>query len=248
MILAANWKMHKTAAEAVLWAEAVKASPLAAQAELIVLPGFLQIPALARELSGSPVALGAQDVFWAESGAYTGMVSAGQLRDAGCRYALVAHSERRRYAGEDDEGAQRRIRAALEGGLTPIYCVGEDRSQREAGQFREALRAQYEVALAHLSAEEAQAVIVAYEPVWAIGSGRPATPLQAAEVAASIRAGVSELTGLRDGLRILYGGSVSPQNVGGYLSLGGVDGLLVGSASLDPTEFLALLKAVVRSG
>lgn len=247
-ILAANWKLHKTTAEAVAWSRAVKGSPFAAQAEVVVMPGFLQIPAVAQEIAGSPLSLGAQDVFSEACGAYTGMVSAAQLRDAGCRYALVAHSERRTYAAEDDRGAHGRIRAALKEGVTPIYCVGESEAERALGNFRTALRAQYDVALAGLSAQEAARVIVAYEPVWAIGSGQPASPEQAAEVAAAIRAGVREISGLGEGLRILYGGSVAPDNVLGYLQRGGVDGLLVGSASLDAQSFLDLLKAVVGNG
>ncbi|MDA8344484.1 MAG: triose-phosphate isomerase [Thermaerobacter sp.] len=247
-ILAANWKLHKTTAEAVAWARAVKRSPLAHRAEVIVMPGFLQIPAVAAEIAQSPISLGAQDVFWEQSGAYTGMVSAAQITEAGCRYVLVAHSERRRYAAEDDEGAHARIRAALAHGLTPVYCVGEDMDQRNAGGFRRALKEQYDRGFGGLCADEARRVIVAYEPVWAIGSGQPATPEQASEVAAAIREGVGARTGLLEGLRILYGGSVAPDNVGGYLLGGGIDGILVGTASLDPIGFLALLKAVVGNG
>ncbi len=247
-ILAANWKLHKTTEDAVSWARAVKASPLARRCEVIVLPGFLQIPAVARELHGSQIALGAQDVFWEESGAYTGMVAPTQLRDAGCAYALVAHSERRRLAGDDDRGANARIRAALACGLTPIYCVGEDEKERSTGRFREALVGQYDVGFEGLSAQEARRVIVAYEPIWAIGSGQPANPAQAAEIAGAIRDGVFARTGLESGLRILYGGSVAPENVAGYLGDTAMDGVLVGTASLDPSEFLAMLEAVVDDG
>ena len=244
-VLAANWKLHKTTAEAIAWVDAVQASPLLGRADVVVLPGFLQIPALSARIGHGPIALGSQDVFWEESGAFTGMVSAAQVREAGCRYALVAHSERRRCAGDDDRGAHARIRAALAQGLTPIYCIGEGLRERESGGFQRALKAQYDVALDGLSAEQAQRVIVAYEPVWAIGSGQPATPQQVGEVAAAIRAGVLARTGLREGMRILYGGSVQPQNIQGFLAAGGIDGFLVGGASLEPEEFLALLKAVV---
>ncbi len=247
-VLAANWKLHKSTEEAVAWVQAVKASPLVPKAEIIVLPGFLQIPAVAREVDGTGVRLGAQDVFWEAAGAYTGMVSAAQAQEAGCSYALIAHSERRRFAADDDRGAGRRIRAALSSGLTPIYCVGEELETRRTGRSRAALRSQYDIGFAGLTPDEARGVIVAYEPVWAIGSGQPASPAEAAEVAQSIREGVAGRTGLANGLRILYGGSVTPENVKGYLADAGMDGVLVGSASLDAMEFLALLRAVVGNG
>jgi triosephosphate isomerase len=247
-VLAANWKLHKSTMEAVEWVRAVKASPLVSRAEVVVLPGFLQISAVAAEVDGTGIQLGVQDVFWEETGAYTGMVSATQAREAGCSHALISHSERRRYAADDDSAARKRIRAALRAGLTPIYCIGEDIGVRRAGDFRVALRAQYDVGFEGLSPDEARQVVVAYEPVWAIGSGQPASPAEAAEVAESVRQGVRERTGLKDGLQILYGGSVTPGNVSGYLTEAGMDGVLVGSASLDAMEFLALLKAVVGNG
>jgi len=246
-ILAANWKMHKTLDETRAWGEAVAASPRLAQAELIAFPPLTALETLRKSLSGAAISLGAQDVFWEERGAYTGMVSPGQLRDAGCRYALVAHSERRRYAGEDDVQAGRKIRALLACGLTPVYCVGESQAVRAEGRWAEALRRQYGEALAGLPPQAAADLIIAYEPVWAIGSGAAASPEAAEETVHSIREGVSEVLGgdAGAGLRVLYGGSVAPGNVRGFLARPGVDGLLVGSASLRSETFLELLEAVL---
>ncbi len=244
-MLAANWKMHKTIAEAEAWFGAVAASPRLAKVQVVVFPPLTALGAL-RDRAGQ-IALGAQDVAWADDGAFTGMVSAGQLRDAGCRYALVAHSERRRYAGENDEIAAQKIAALWRASLTPVYCVGEDAAERGAGQGPARIRAQVDTVLDGLSDELQGELVIAYEPVWAIGSGAPATPAQAGEAAALIRERVRERCGPGALTRVslLYGGSTSAATARGFMAEPLVDGLLVGSASLDPASFLAMLEVMV---
>ncbi len=244
-ILAANWKMYKTIAEARAWFGAVAGSPLLGRAQVVVFPPLTALCAL-RDHTGQ-IALGAQDVAWADEGAFTGMVSAGQLRDAGCRYALVAHSERRRYAGDNDELAARRIAALWRAGLTPVYCVGEDAGERGAGQGPGRIRAQVDTVLDALSGDLGGELVIAYEPVWAIGSGAPATPAQAGDAAALIRERVRERCGHQalGHLSLLYGGSTSAASAPGFMAEPLIDGLLVGSASLDPSSFLAMLEVMV---
>ncbi len=246
-ILAANWKMYKTIAEASAWCEAVQRSPWLDRAEVLVFPPLTALSALRRD--GLRLGLGAQDVGWAEQGAFTGMVSAAQLRDAGCAYALVAHSERRRYACEDDRMAARKIAALWQAGLTPVYCVGEDASERDAGRGPRRLAQQVDTVLGELRGEMAGRLIIAYEPVWAIGSGSPATPAQACEAAGMIRERIAADCGAAALARIalLYGGSTSPASAAGFMAEPLIDGLLVGSASLDPASFLAMLEVMVHA-
>jgi len=244
-ILAANWKMYKTVAEAEAWMAAVAASPLLGRAEVWVFPPLTALHALRG--SAGRVRLGAQDVGWAEAGAFTGMVSAPQLRDAGCSLALVAHSERRRYACEGEEAAAAKIGALWRVGLTPVYCVGEHGAERSAGQGEARIRQQVDDVLARLGDELGGDLAIAYEPIWAIGSGTPATPAEAGAAAAVIRERVARHCGAQalTRLRVLYGGSTSAESARGFLAEPLVDGLLVGSASLAPDSFLAMLEVMV---
>lgn len=244
-ILAANWKMYKTIAEAEAWLRAVAVSPWLDRAEVVVFPPLTALHAM-RPAAGR-LSLGAQDVGWTEQGAFTGMVSAGQLRDAGCRYALVAHSERRRYACEDDEIAARKIAALWQAGLIPVYCVGEDASERQAGRGSARIQGQVDIVLDALSGELGGELVIAYEPLWAIGSGAPATAAEAGEAAALIRGRVQAVCGesALARLSLLYGGSTSAASVAGFMSEPLIDGVLVGSASLDPNSFLAMLEVMV---
>lgn len=248
-MVAANFKMHKTVAEACSWAQAVTASPLVGRVEAIVFPGFTALGAVARTIAGDRLRVGAQDVFWEESGAYTGMVSPLQLRDVGCSHVLVAHSERRRYAHETDEEAGRKLRAALGAGLRPVYCLGDvPPSGGDPGPqgALDVLRAQLRAGLSQLTREEIAGVIFAYEPGFAIGTGQAASPREAFDGACTIRDEVAAISGTAaaDPVRVLYGGSVTAENVGAFLGQGGLDGLLVGTASLEAGDFLRLLAAV----
>ncbi len=244
-ILAANWKMYKTIGEAKAWLDAVAGAPGLGQAEVIVFPPLTALAALRPK--ATRIALGAQDVGWADAGAFTGMVSAPQLRDAGCGFALVAHSERRRYACEDDPAAARKIAALWGAGLTPVYCVGEDAAERASGQGEARLKQQLDTVLDALSGELGGRLLIAYEPLWAIGSGRPATPGEASQAAELIRERVRLCCGQAAAheVGVLYGGSTSPATVRGFMDEPQIDGLLVGSASLDPRSFLAMLEVMV---
>lgn len=250
-LFAGNWKMHTLPAEAARLAAAVReglegpAGPVpAGAAEVVLCPPFTSLATAAEALAGSGIALGAQDVAWGDFGAFTGEVSAPMLRALGCRYVIVGHSERRRLLGEDDALVQRKLLAALAGGLVPILCVGEDAAQRQEGRTAAVVLGQAAYALAGLEPEEAARVVIAYEPVWAIGSGQPATPADAQAVAAAIRRLVERLHGpaTAAAVRILYGGSVKPDNIGGFMAQPDIDGALVGGASLDGTAFARLVR------
>jgi triosephosphate isomerase len=244
-LIVGNWKMHKTAAEA---AEVVRRllalAPPANGAEAVLAPPFTALDAVARTLAGSPrFALGAQDVHWEDQGPFTGEVSAPMLAAAGCRYVIVGHSERRQQFGERDDAINKKIRAALRHGLTPILCVGELSSDRDAGRTDAVVSAQLSGGLAGIAAHELSRVVLAYEPVWAIGTGRAATAEQAAAVHRTLRrtleAGWDR--GASDGIRILYGGSVTPNNIAELAAVPEIDGALVGGACLDPESFATIL-------
>jgi triosephosphate isomerase len=241
-LVAGNWKMHGTAAEGTRLARAVVREladvlgrPDAPQ--VVLCPPFTALHAVGQALAGSGVLLGAQNVHWAASGAFTGEVSAPMLAEAGCTFVVVGHSERRQHFGESDEHVARRLRAALDHGLVPILCVGERWEERAAGAAESRIAGQVRSALEGLGAEDRSRVVVAYEPVWAIGTGRAATAEDAARAAEVIRAAAGE------DVRVLYGGSVSPENAGGFFRARGVDGALVGGASLDATAFAAIVRA-----
>jgi len=243
-VIAGNWKMYKTQQEARDFFAAFK--PLVAAAnrcEIVVAPPFTAIAASVEAAKGSAIGIAAQNVYWANEGAFTGEISPRMLVEAGCRAVIVAHSERRQLFGETDESANRKVKAALAAGLTPILCVGETLAEREAGNTQKVLEKQFRGSLAALIPAEFSRIIMAYEPVWAIGTGRTATPEIASEAHKFLRdlAAASFTAEHAASLRILYGGSVKPENVKGLMAQGEIDGALVGGASLDATNFAAIV-------
>ena len=244
-IVAGNWKMHGTLEQAAALARRVAGElGTGSRAEVVLCPPFTALSTVVESVAGSGLAVGGQDLHWEREGAFTGEVSAEMLRDAGCRYVIVGHSERRRDCGESDEIVARKAQAALASGLTPIVCVGETLEERERGRTEEVLRSQVESGLAHV-AERLGEVVVAYEPVWAIGTGRTATADQAQEAQAFIRGLVATLVGeaVAGGVRIQYGGSVRPENAAELFARPDVDGGLIGGASLDAAAFVAIVRA-----
>jgi triosephosphate isomerase len=243
-ILAANWKMHKTQADAVAFAKAFL--PLVAAAgdvDVVIAPPFTALPALAGALAGSRVELAAQNVHPEEKGAFTGEVAPGMLRELGCRYAIVGHSERRTLFGESSELVARKAEALLRHEIRPIVCVGESLEEREAGRTGAVVDAQLRESLARVAKEGAAEIVVAYEPIWAIGTGRTATPAMAQEVHARVRGVLRELFGVAgDSVRIQYGGSVKPDNAGELMAEADIDGALVGGASLEPDSFARIVR------
>jgi len=243
-VMAGNWKMYKTQAEARAYFGALK--PLVANAthcEIVIAPPFTAIAACVEASAGSAISIAAQDIYWATEGAFTGEVSPKMLVEAGCRSVIIAHSERRQFFGETDESAGKKVKAALAAGLTPIFCVGELLAERESNQTQAVLDRQFRGALAALTGVEFSRIIIAYEPVWAIGTGRTATPEIAAEAHRFLRNLAGELFGSDRAaeLRVLYGGSVKPDNVKGLMAQVEIDGALVGSASLDPQQFASIV-------
>ena len=242
-LIAGNWKMYKTVAEAVALVEEIKKGVAGAPGDALVAPPFTAIAAVVNAAKGSPVAVAAQNMHFEKEGAFTGEVSAPMLVDAGVTHVILGHSERRQYFGETDEGVAKKTTAALEANLLPISCVGETLAEREAGRTMEVVGRQTFAILDAVKADEARRVVIAYEPVWAIGTGKVATPEQAQQVHAFIRERIAAKHGqpVADVLRILYGGSVKPDNVKGLMALPDVDGALVGGASLKADSFLKLV-------
>lgn len=241
--------MYKTSSEAIVLAEAImKALSAPDGTQVVVCPPFTALAAVGQVVAGSRIGLGAQDLHWAKEGAYTGEVSAEMLRDIGCRYVIVGHSERRQYFGETDENVNRKILAALASDLTPIICVGETLLEREAGRAYTVVETQIKGALTGLRPEQVQELILAYEPVWAIGTGKTATPSQAEEMHAHIRKTIALLFGaeIAHGVRILYGGSVKPENAEELLGRSEIDGALVGGSSLQADSFAAIANAAKK--
>jgi len=239
-----NWKLHKTIAEALELATAIKnaVGPIR-DVEVAIAPVFTALSAVAKRLEGSQVGLAAQDCFWEDQGAWTGEVSARLLKDAGCQFVIIGHSERRQHFGELDQATNLKVKAALKHGLKPILCVGESDKERDAGETFGRVRAQLDGGMAGLDASCADALTIAYEPVWAIGTGRTATPAQAEEVHAFIRGLLAERLG--DGasrVRIQYGGSVKGDNAAQLMGQPNIDGALVGGASLKADDFLKIVK------
>ena len=244
-LIAANWKMYKTPEEARSFVSAFLPQVWEhTRDEIVLCPPFVALPAVAAALEGSRIGLGGQDMFWEKEGAYTGAISAHMLRAAGCSHVIIGHSERRQYFGETDDTVNRKLRAALHARLIPIVCVGEVLAEREAGLTEDVLRRQCSIAFREVSSGEGIAIVVAYEPVWAIGTGKTATPELAGEAHRVIRGEASEAfgEGVAGQMRILYGGSVKPENARLLMGHPDIDGALVGGASLDPKSFTAIVK------
>jgi len=245
-IIAGNWKMHGTLAQTRRLVAGLRErlDGKIADREVIIAPPYTALGAANEALRESEIALAAQNVHWDAKGAFTGEVSAEMLLEAGCRWVIVGHSERRQYFGETDETVNRRARAALAAGLRPIVCFGETLAQRDGGEALAVVRRQLQAALLDVGSAGIQSVCVAYEPVWAIGTGRTATPAQAEEVHAEARRFIAELCGREaaEGLRILYGGSVKPDNIDALMAQADVDGALVGGASLEVESFTRIVE------
>src|SRR5712692_2197828 len=243
-VIAGNWKMYKSLGETMDFFEKLK--PLVANSthcEIVIAPPFPSLPGATEAARGTPIRIAGQNLFWEREGSFTGEVSGTMLASAGCSHVIIGHSERRQYFGETDQTVSRRIGAALEAGLVPIVCVGERLEEREGGRTEVVLVQQLEGAFAALTPEQFSPILVAYEPVWAIGTGRTATP----EIAAEAHRLIRERAGRRFGpaaaekLRILYGGSVKPDNIKGLMARPEIDGVLVGGASLDPVSMAAIV-------
>lgn len=244
--VAGNWKMNLDRAGAVALAQAVaNGVPQATKVEVAVLPPSLYVHAVAAVLTGTSVGWGVQNVYWRPNGAYTGEISVAMAKDLGCSYAVIGHSERRHVLGESDEDVNNKVRAVLEGGLIPILCVGETLEEREAGQTLAVVERQLLAALAGVGGTRVRQVVIAYEPVWAIGTGRNATPKQAEEVHAALRKLLADRYNeeVAQAIRIQYGGSVTPDNARDLLSQPNIDGALVGGASLKADPFLKIVAA-----
>ncbi len=245
-LVAGNWKMNLDRAGAVALArEIVAGAEGSSSVDFLVCPPTVYLEAVGEIVRNTPVALGGQNVYFEEKGAFTGEISTAMLKDLGCRYVILGHSERRHVLGESDTDVNRKVHAALAADLVPVVCLGELLEQREAGQTGEVIRAQVAGSLADLSPEQMRRCVLAYEPVWAIGTGHVATPAQAAEVHADLRSLLAERynAGVAQDVRILYGGSVKPDNAADLLGEDDIDGALVGGASLKAADFLAIAAA-----
>jgi triosephosphate isomerase len=243
-LICGNWKLHKTVGESLELATAIKnaVGPLR-DVEVAIAPVFTALYPVAKRIEGSAVALAAQNCFWEDQGAWTGEVSCKLLKDVGCKYVIIAHSERRQHFGELDASANLKVRAALRTGLDPILCVGETLAERDAGEAFHVVARQLDGGLAELSPKDGERLVIAYEPVWAIGTGRTATPQQAQEMHAFIRGKLAEQFGdVAQQIRIQYGGSVKPDNAAHLMEQPDIDGALVGGASLKADDFLKIVK------
>ncbi len=244
-LVIANWKMNKTVEEALAFAaEAVPVLGRVSDVEVALAPPFTALSELRRALAGSNISLAAQNMHWEREGAFTGEISPGMLRDLGCRYVLLGHSERRQFFGEGDGEVGRKVASALTEGLIPVLCVGESLAEREYGRTFEVVERQLRGGLEDQPLDDSGDLVVAYEPVWAIGTGRTATPAEAQEVHAHIRGLLASLCGkeLAAGIRILYGGSVKPDNAATLMGQPDVNGGLVGGASLKADAFAAIVR------
>jgi triosephosphate isomerase len=244
-VIAGNWKLYKTKNEALALIEEL--APLVKgvdNVEIVVAPVFTVLPTLIGAVSGTGINLAAQDVFWEEEGAFTGEISPHMLMDAGASHVIIGHSERRQYFGETDATVNKKVKSALKGALVPIMCIGETLESREAGETFKVLERQLRGGLEGLTATQFAPVIVAYEPVWAIGTGKTATDEQAQEAHAFIRGVLAELYGkpVADKTRVLYGGSVKPENIKGLMGCADIDGALVGGASLKGASFASIVR------
>ncbi len=250
IFIAGNWKMNKTAAETAELASALKASlaPFAGKCEIAVCPTFTSLATAVEILKGSNVKVGAQNIHWADNGAYTGEISGAMLKEIGVEYVIIGHSERRQYFGETDETVNQRIKAALKYGLKPIVCIGETLAEREGGVTNTVLEKQIRGAFADISAADMDAVTIAYEPVWAIGTGKTATPEVAQETHAFIRSVLTALYGDKaQDIVVQYGGSMKPENSGALVSKQDIDGGLIGGAALKADSFTALIQNALNA-
>lgn len=242
-IIAGNWKMHKTATESEAFASELSIVLPSASVEVVVCPNFTALLPVRKALEKTAVKLGAQNMHWEEQGAFTGEVSASMLLESGCEYVIIGHSERRQYFAETNETVNKKVKAALANHLTPIVCVGETLAQREAGQTETHVTAQVQGGLSGLSAEAVSSIVVAYEPIWAIGTGKTATSADAQVVCKLIRETIAVMVGQQgaDSVRIQYGGSVKADNIDELMSQPDIDGALVGGASLDAKTFARIV-------
>ena len=249
LVIAGNWKMHLTQAEAAALVRQLRSACETEALEVVVCPPFTALAAAAEALRGSSIGLGAQDLYWEAQGAFTGEVSPGMLKDAGCRYVIIGHSKRRTLFGETDQAVHRKLLAAGAHELTPIVCIGETLAEREASRTFEILDRQLGGALRECPEALLRKIILAYEPVWAIGTGKTATPEQAQEAHAFIRQWVGKAcgAGVAEAMRIQYGGSVNAANAASLLGQADVDGALVGGASLKADAFAAIVKAGIET-
>ena len=248
--IAGNWKMHKTIPEAVEMVKALKEeSPQLTDAELVVIPPYTMLSEVKKVIEGSTIQLGAQNIFWEEKGAFTGEVSPLMLKDAGCQYVTIGHSERRQYFGETNETVNKKIKAALAHELTPIMCIGESLEEREKGNTMDKVETQINSGLEGLGKDEIRRIVIAYEPIWAIGTGVTATPSQAEEVHSFIRKKLTEKYGneIASYAIILYGGSVKPANTYSILKENNINGALVGGASLEADSFIQITKEAIKA-
>ena len=243
-LIAGNWKMFKTSSEAVDTAAALAKNVADISGrDVMIAPPYTALHPVSEVLAGSRVSLGAQNLFWEKEGAYTGEISTAMLLSAGCRYVIIGHSERRQYFNETDETVNRRIQAALKGELIPVFCVGESEQARDNGQTFSVLDKQIKNGLKDFFTKDLEKLVVAYEPVWAIGTGKTATSRQAQEIHEFLRSLIQKCLGreLADSIRILYGGSVKPDNIAELMGMPDVDGALVGGASLNADTFSAIV-------
>ncbi len=249
LIIAANWKMHKTVADAIEFCRALKNEKLReAGVEILICPPFTALAGTAEQLQGTKIKLGAQNMHWAGQGAYTGEISAGMLLETGVEYVILGHSERRHIMGEDDRMIGMKVKAAIEQGLKPILCVGETDEERRQGATETVLKKQLHGALEHFAPEAAVNLVIAYEPVWAIGSGKAATTEDAEGAAAYILSLLADQFGAAaEQVRVQYGGSVKAENIGSFVSLPSVSGALIGGASLEAASFAALIEAARKA-
>ena len=244
-LIAGNWKMYKTVAEAQETArELAMQTADVGSVDIMIAPPFTAIAHVAEVAAGSPIAVGAQDLFWETEGAYTGEIAPGMLTAAGCRYVIIGHSERRQHFGETDETVNRKITAAVAAGLAPILCIGESERQREADETFSILDKQVKNGLNNLFANDLKELVIAYEPIWAIGTGKTATSAQAQEVHQFLRRLLVELydEAFAHSTRILYGGSVKPDNIAELMAMEDIDGALVGGASLSAENFARIVR------
>lgn len=243
-IIAGNWKMFKTAGEAAAFVEEVKGKAEIDGVESVICAPFTALPALVEAARGTTLKIGAQNLHHEDSGAFTGEISGAMLKDLGVTYVIIGHSERRAYFAETNEIVNKKMHAAFRHGLVPIVCVGEKLEEREEGQTKEVCRVQAKAAFAGLTAEQAASVVVAYEPIWAIGTGKSSTAEDAGEVIGYIRDVIAEMydRDVADKVRIQYGGSVKPGNIAEFMARPEIDGALVGGASLEPASYIQLVE------